>query len=238
MSILVNMLNCLWKKIVFGSRLGLFSALAAIFFTCSCAFHGSVQSVNGVSEQVSVDGHIEKYATSIVADFRVLRLQMPLLFERGEIAYLDEASGRGVRKIDRTSRTYRLDLPVLTIWDFDQKAWFRYPGLLEKRTSLDIWLMGQSNFSQDWPWMAGAGVSYYQYKGIAAGVWGGWSTEPFRDGIEGIGPQYPQTITGRHEGFWVGVEVTLFAGEFALELWDYLVAKDEKHRELFGRQSR
>jgi len=200
-----------------------------------CALNGRYQFVNGSSPDASVDGHVETAGTSIVADFRVVRVQMPLVFERGLIEYRDDATGVGRRKVDRTNRAFRLDVPLISFWDFRNSASFEYPGTMRRRESLELWGMVESNLGEGFPWVAGGGVVYYWYRRFALGVMTGYGSAPFSGGLEGIGAGYPTTISGRHEGMWMGVEMTLFAGEFALELWDYIVAKDRKERRLFDR---
>lgn len=160
---------------------------------------------------------------------------MPLVFERGLIEYRDNATGVGRRKIDRTNRAFRLDVPLISLWDFRNSVAFEYPGLMRRRESLELWGIMESNFKEEFPWAAGGGLVYYWYRRFSLGVIAGYGSAPFSGGLEGIGRGYPTTISGRHEGVWVGLDMTLFAGEFALELWDYVVAKDRRERKLFER---
>jgi len=201
----------------------------------ACAVSGRHQWITGSSEDAHVEGSVDSVGSSIVADFRVLRVQYPVTFQRGSVRYFDDATGKAEKQIDRTERWFQLDVPLLSLWDFKEHQALGYPGLMKRRRSLEIWVTGSSNLKEGFPFNIAAGPVYYQYRHFAVGALFGWGSAPFASGLQGVGEGYPNAISGRHEGFWIGLDMTLFAGEFALELWDYLMESDSRHQKLFGR---
>lgn len=201
----------------------------------ACGISGRHQWIIGTSSDAHVEGSIDSVGSSIVADFRVLRLQYPVTFQRGSVRYFDDQTGKAEKQIDRTERWFQLDVPLLSLWDFKDHQAFGYPGMMKRRRSLEIWVTGSSNLKDGFPFNVAAGPVYYQYRHFAVGALFGWGSAPFASGLQGVGEGYPNAISGRHEGFWIGLDMTLFAGEFALELWDYLMESDSRHQKLFGR---
>lgn len=209
--------------------------LAAVVVAAGCTFGAHHQrvatSVDQDDHSARVDGTVDGVDLGVVADFRYFRLGLPYEGQRHEMAV--EIEDEGGFDIDSTFelRTLRLDVPVFSFRDFsDDPSGRRYPGRMEGRHSLELWLSGSVGVSPISPVTATAGLTYYRYGAYAARLYGGMSMTPY-SGLTQTNTQGPDRTVrreGHAPGIVVGVEMTLAAGEYALELVEFIREFDEE----------
>ena len=203
------------------------------------AHHHSIDTtVMNQGDALDVTGEVNSVDLGITADFRYFRVGLPFEGHRRKID-VDIQEG-GFFEIDRVVelRALRVDVPVVSLFDFsDEPSGQRYPGLMKQRNSLELWLSGSMGISPIRPATASAGLAYYRYGAFAVRAFGGFSTNPFR-GIERGHAGGTSSITRRSgyaPGWMAGVEVTLAAGEYALELVQFILDWDEDARDSIDR---
>lgn len=194
---------------------------------------GSTHTEDGRSVDVQGDAHA--FLAGVVLDFRYFRLGVPFEGVVASFELEDELGG-----IDRFEdydemRSYRLDVPLLTIFDLDEDVWWRYPGVIRHRQGIELWASASSNLSRRHHWFADLSVAYYDYNGLGVRLFGGWGEIPFRASTQGVGPEFPLRWEGQAGGFGGGLEVTLTTGEYALEALKWLIDRDREERREFDR---
>lgn len=190
----------------------------------------TVQSEQGVAD---VDGTVDSIDLGLVADFRVFRLGLPFQGQRRtlDVAFRDG----GAFRIDEVLeiRAFQLDVPIWSFKDFsDNPSGKRYPGRMRQRQSLEVWGTASVGWTPVSPVSLTAGAVYYKYGGLAFRVYGGVSWTPY-SGIERSiidGSELSQRRDGRAPGLVGGIEVTLAAGEYALELFRFIRELDRDGR--------
>lgn len=183
-----------------------------------------------------VEGRVQSIDLGIVADFRYFRLALPFEGQQRELQFfLDE--GSVFHRIDEQieNRTLRLDIPFLTIREFGANPsgkW--YPGSIRRRHSLDLWLSGSLGLAPINPATAALSLTYYQYSRFAVRLFGGVSFTPYDDVMRAFdgGATSFTPVAGYATGAVFGLEFTLAAGEYGLELFQFFLDYDRTSREL------
>ena len=123
---------------------------------------------------------------------------------------------------------FRLDLPLVSVYDFDS-AGLGYPGTLPQRNTIDVWLRGgASNAQGGYELFYGGALTYYNAGLVAVSLTAdhlGASAEVTT--LEDAGLVIHQ---GDATGWALGIEVTLFAGEHALDIFSDLWSLDKALR--------
>ncbi len=127
-------------------------------------------------------------------------------------------------------RLLRLDVPALTLWEF-REGRIGYPGLIPHRHSLDLWARaGTADLDGDAGGFFGGALTYYRTGAFAVALTLDRWNEPAdiralrADGVN-------RTFAGDTFGWVVGFEVTLAAGEYALDIINELLGIDERIRQ-------
>ena len=180
-----------------------------------------------------VEGTVNSVDLGVVADFRYLRLAVP--FE-GQSRKLRATGAGGTFSIDEVveNRTLRLDVPLLVLRDFSSEpSGARYPGSMRRRHTLELWLSGSLGMTPIQPVTATAGLTYYRYGVTAVKLYAGGSLTPFEGLARAVedGREINNRVQGYGPGIIIGLEVTLAAGEYALELLQFLLDADRSARD-------
>lgn len=181
-----------------------------------------------------VSGTVDSVDIGVVADFRVLRLGMPFEGQRRQIEVDNRQGGQFTVDEVVENRTLRLDVPVWALTEFSGDETGRnYPGRMEQRHTLELWTSGSVGVAPLQGLTASAGLVYYRYGAVAIRLYGGVSNTPYsgRERVNVAGAQAFQTREGRAPGMVAGLEVTLAAGEYALELARFILDLDRGARD-------
>lgn len=186
-------------------------------------------------ESGTASGSINSVDVGVVADFRYFRLAFPFEGHRRKLELRGE-DGTVVSQDEVVEmRTLRLDVPLLSLKSFSKTAEPRwYPGAMARRESLELWLSGSVGMMPDHPVTATASVVYYRYGALAVRLFGGASFVPYEGrtrSISATGDQRHKAISGYLPAAIAGLEVTLAAGEYALELLQFFLDIDRRGRE-------
>jgi hypothetical protein len=225
-----------------SSALSYFATLSLLFVSMAAMtgcivgvrghqFTGTVTAVDG--EVADMSGSAQGMELGVVADFRYFRLSMPFEGVEAVLKGKSRQGGSFVSQDYTEFRALRLDLPLLSIREFSSGRWFRYPGTLVHRTSLEIWWTGALEPSRNPYWWTDLGLTYYHHNAVAVRLFAGYTEYPFREVMRGRivdGLQQTRTWEGRAPGVSFGLDVTLFAGEHALDLLMYLLDEDRRQR--------
>ncbi len=188
--------------------------------------------VSPLSEETA-DISLERqhFTLGTIFDFRAARLLVTL-----ETLTLDPslkftgralASPTATRQLALERRVFRVDAPVLSFWDFENKESFGYPGVMKHRNSLDLWLRGGLTNDGESHSLGGA-VGWYEARFLGAYLAVDYWTEP--TSVQGLDGPIISTYAGNTSGWVVSLEVNLAAGEYALDAIDWLWAMDKKVR--------
>ena len=194
---------------------------------------GSTHTEQGRS--VDVQGHAHTFLAGVVLDFRYARLGIPFEGLVVDLELEDELGGVDTLEDYDEMRSYRLDVPLLTIFDLEHDVWWRYPGAIRHREGIELWGSAMSNLKERHHWWADLSVAYYNYNGLGARLFAGYGELPFRASTHGVGPAFPLRWEGQAGGWGGGVEVTLTTGEYALEALEWLLDRDREERREFDR---
>lgn len=207
----------------------------AVSMLAGCTFGAHHYRIGGTDHQqdhtARVDGTVSGVDIGVVGDFRYLRLGLPYEGQRHQLS-VDIEEGGGF-DIDRSLelRTLRLDVPVFSFRDFSEEpSGRRYPGRMEQRHSLELWLSGSVGVSPISPATATASLTYYRYGAWAARLYGGVTSVPYSGTSPSTDDGRDRLVRqeGRVPGIVVGIEMTLPAGEYALELVEFIIEWDEE----------
>jgi hypothetical protein len=187
----------------------------------------AVTSAAGTSGRVEGGGHMVELG--VVLDFRYLRLILPYLGANYELE-LSAGEGSGGRQSSMMEkRGIRLDVPVLSLWNGENGWEAGYPGVMEHRESVELWLSGTGRFSRPGLGFADLGLVYYHHDLVAVRAFGGWGAAPFERNSTSFGPgglryEYWEESVG---GPTAGVELTVGAGEQALDFIKFFVGNQK-----------
>ncbi len=197
--------------------------------------HHSIDSTVDYAEgqRADVTGSVNSIDLGLVADFRYARLAIPFEGHRREIdVVVRDGSAFSIDEVIEV-RSLRIDAPVWRIMEISEGSsehW--YPGRNAQRHSLELWASTSVGLSPIHPATATLGLTYYKYGAVAARLYGGWSRTPYSGLDRSIqqGAPVDQRRRGYAPGIVVGLELTVAAGEYALELARFLLERDRAGR--------
>lgn len=193
-------------------------------FTGTVTDHGEIADVEGSAQGMEL---------GIVADFRYFRLALPFEGIEAKITGTGREGGRFVAEGYSEFRALRLDVPLLSIRDFEKGQWLKYPGTMVHRQSLEIWWTGAMEPTRNPYWWTDVGITYYHHNLVAVRLFGGYTQYPFSELMRGViidNVQQTRRWEGRAPGLSFGLEVTLFAGEHGLDFLKYMLDEDRRQR--------
>lgn len=198
-------------------------------------------TVEEAGDTVDIEGSVNSVDFGIVADFRYARLAMPFEGHRRQIE-VDVRDG-GAFSIDKVVelRALRLDVPLWSAIDLaDEPSGSWYPGRMSQRHSVELWASGSVGVTPIHPKTATVGAVYYRYGAVAVRVYGGLSSNPYSGLDRSIenGGEVNHRREGSVTGMVGGIEVTLAAGEYALELVRFIIDRDREGRSTSDRWNR
>lgn len=167
---------------------------------------------------------------ALTFDFRYARLLLPFEVGRRQLVFKANDGGKDTLDLIRERRIYRLDVPVLSLYDVKTRGFGGYPGLMRHRESLEIWIGGETDLANDTEWWLDLGLVFYNYNGVGVGIYGGAGSLPFDAATPRAGTRFPALWHGNAPMFGAGVSITVTSGEFALDAFEYLLGIDKAHR--------
>lgn len=185
-----------------------------------------------LSADVTHSAHV--FYAGVVIDLRYVRLLSPQEEFDHKETFVDSDGGRGASDGRQTRRVLRLDVPALSVWTPSSGVDLRYPASMKMRKSLDLILGGDVDLQGARTLRLDAGIAYQHAPWAAGKVLGGWQWTDYRGSTRAIDAPLRSIWEGTSQGPQVGAELTLFAGEYALKVFEWLLKKDEKHRERYG----
>lgn len=203
-------------------------AIAASGCTLGYRYHhldSEVTSAAGANAQVEGSGHMVELG--VVLDFRYFRAGNPYVGASYEMD-LNEPGGGGTYKSSTIeTQPFRIDVPVVSLWSED--GGIGYPGTMIHRQSVELWLSGTLRPSELPMWWADASLVYYHHDMVAVRAFGGWGAVPFDGETSQFGPggttyEFYETTAG---GYSAGVELTVGAGEQALDFIKYFIGSQK-----------
>lgn len=219
------------------ARIGI---LAVCLTLSGCAIgyrnHGlsTQKTVSDVTVEVEGDQDVVGFGT--VLDFRAVRFIAPFVNISEEFVLSDDRGGGSTERAQKKTRHLRIDAPVMTFWSLATGAGLEWTPMLEHRTSIDLWLGGESDLrTDDASYWLDVGLGYYQYNLVAIRVFAGWGGRPFRGVSRYL--EKSTTVDSYVQGFGGGIEITLAAGEYALDFVKFLMDFDEAQQKIFSGQS-
>ncbi len=133
-------------------------------------------------------------------------------------------------------RFFRLDVPLLSLWDL-RDGGVAYPGLLVHRHSVDLWARGGVVSIDDTvEGFYGGALTWYKTGLVAVSLTVDyWNQSAQAQALNEFGSLTPYRADA--SGFVFGIELTLAAGEYALDFIKYLADYDDKVRKEFPARS-
>ncbi len=216
----------------------LFLLLGLSFALAGCVVGGRHQRVHSTPTMHGQQGEIQGTASAIefgiVADFRYFRLALPFEGAVTELTGSAKPTGHFSNKANREFRALRLDIPLLSLYNFKGGGRWQYPGTMHHRHSLEIWTGAAAALTAHPDWWADIGITYYQHNAFAVRLYGGYGQLPYREMMEGrnLANQFSaKPWEGYAGGLALGLEITLFAGEHALDLLKFIFEEDQRVRD-------
>ncbi|MFP4597512.1 MAG: hypothetical protein ACLFVJ_04620 [Persicimonas sp.] len=208
-------------------------ALAVLVGSAGCTvgyryhhLNSTLANDTGASAQVDGSGHTVEMG--IVLDFRYVRLISAYLFPTYEFDVDDNLGGSGYHYSQQETRGFRLDVPLLSVWN--EEGGLDYPGTMVHRKSVELWGSVSGRPETIPLWWADLGMVYYHHNGVALRAFGGWGGAPFdgntsRMGAERTQFEFWETTAN---GYTAGFEITLASGEHALDFVKFFVEQQEE----------
>lgn len=185
-------------------------------------------------QQAQIEGTASAFEFGVVADFRYFRLALPFEGAATELTGTAKPTGYFKSKSTREFRALRLDIPLISLYNFEGGGTLQYPGNMPHRHSLELWTGAAASISSRPDWWADIGITYYNHNAVAVRLYGGYGQIPFREMMQGrdTSNQLSNTFWEGHAGgIALGLELTLFAGEHALDLLKFVFEEDERVRD-------
>ncbi|MEO1268720.1 MAG: hypothetical protein AAFX99_11525 [Myxococcota bacterium] len=217
------------------------AAMLVVLAAPGCIVAGNVGTLNSETFQTpagpaTVEYERQSMVLGTAFDFRVLRLVSAL-----DMQILNPTSSRGELDPqsddqDYTERSmYRLDVPVLSLWDFDRSG-LTYPGMARHRHSIEVWgRAGVARNSSGYDPFYGGALTYYRANAFAVAITADYWTLPAEVRVFQNENGALNTLQGQATGWVIGFEVTLFAGEHALDIATSILEVERRTR---GRHDR
>ncbi len=209
-----------------------FCLLFLLFTGCSVGYRKVNHSSDIVREdgrKLQVRGGSDTGLVMINADFRFARLSLPIELGTNTWEFLADDGGRVNDTALRERRFYRLDAPVLSIYQIGNGLGVKYPGLLSERKSIEFWVGGEMDFLKNGHRWVDFGLMYYHFGLVGVRIYGGLGSESVRTTTKAEGKS---TLFWEDSavGFGAGVEITIVPGEYFLNFLEFLWKKDQKHQ--------
>lgn len=128
-------------------------------------------------------------------------------------------------------RLFRIDVPALSLWDFENNS-VGYPGMIPWRHTIDLWGRGgmvSRPGQQDF--FAGGALTYYRSRAFAVSLAVDYWNSPMETRVSQASGEGFSSYNGRAEGWMVGFEITIAAGEYPLQIFQELFEMDQRHQE-------
>lgn len=195
--------------------------------------HHAADAASYQQSTVDMTGSAQAVELGATADFRYFRLSVPFqgFSLRLDIEPQSDFIASDVSET-REFSAWRLDLPILSLWNAEMPG-IHYPGQLIHRHSLELWFTGAVEPTRHPYWSTDVGLTYYRHNNLAVRLYAGYAQIPFRTRMEHLtdSPQYiMQSWDTKTGSFLVGLEVTLSAGEHALDFLLFLLDEDKRQR--------
>ena len=187
----------------------------------------------GISADVNASADV--FYAGVVLDVRFVRLLLPTEEFLHDETIVDDRGAKDATHQRQTRRTLNLDVPLLRLWSTKDGFSFGYPPLKKMRKGqLELWASGGVELQGARTLRTDLSVVYYHAPWVAFRVFGGWQSTTYDGATRYIDEAFPVKWEGRTHGPTVGAELTVFAGEYALNVFAWILEKDEKHRRQFG----
>jgi len=180
--------------------------------------------------QLEIEGQGNAAHLGATFDFRYFRFSMPFEASYRVLNFRDESGSQDRQDIVHERRFYRLDVPVLSMWDLNDGG-IGYPGVMRHRRSLEFWISAESDFMTEHEWWVDGGLVYYSYNGVGLRLHVGTGGVPFRAATPQRTSRFPILWDGQAPMFGAGLEITFTSGEYGLEVVEYLIGIDKRHRD-------
>jgi hypothetical protein len=166
-------------------------------------------------------------------DFRFFRVESTLesLERVTGVEVTPSATTQGDKTSHAERKVWRLAVPLVSLWDFEHDEALGYPGLMKHRNSVDLWLRGATpDFDLSRGWSFGGALGWYWADHLGAALTVDVWTEPTH-AVALLPSGVMVDFRGEAWGPVVGVELVLPAGEYALDIFEALLALDQKLRD-------
>lgn len=194
-------------------------------------------SINRSPGKLDIEGSGNTADLAITLDFRFLRASLPFEAGRRQLEFIAPNGRKDTLDLIRERRLYRLDVPVLSLWDFEERAFGGYPGLMRHRHSLELWVTGETDMRTENEWWVDLGLTYYRYAHVGFRIFFGAGALPFDAATPVMGTRFPTIWRGNAPTFGGGLSVIITTGEFGLDALLYLAGVDKTHRNRAKRQN-
>lgn len=187
----------------------------------------SIENAAGANAQIDGAGHTLYMST--VLDFRYVRLVSSYLFPSYSYDIEDDRGGSEQHDSRFETRGAQIDAPLISLWSDDEETTIGYPGRMEHRQSLELWISGSTRGDMQPSFWGDVGLVYYHHELLAARAFAGWGAIAVDDATSRIDSQ------GNQDELWqapvfgpsAGVDVTLAAGEYALDFIKFFLEAQE-----------
>lgn len=186
----------------------------------------------GVSADVNHSADV--FYAGVVFDFRFIRFLTPQEEFIHDETFVDDLGGRSANHGRRTQRMLRVDVPVLSVWTPKDGAELKYPPTMKMRDSLEFVVGGDIDLEGGRTMRVDGAIAYQHSQWAGLRAFGGWHWSNYHGSTRSIDQPVARIWDGTVDGPQVGVELTMFAGEYALQVVEWLIKKDERYRKQYG----
>ena len=203
-----------------------------LFCGCSVGYRNVIHSSDIVREDgrsLQVRGESQSGIVNVNADFRFARFSLPIELGTNSWDLLADDGGSIKDTALRERQFYRLDAPVLSIYQIGNGLAIKYPGLLSERKSIEFWIGGEMDFQKNGHRWVDFGLMYYHFGLVGVRLYGGMGSEYLRTTTKA---DNKSTLfwEGSAWGYGAGIEITVAPGEYFLNFLEFLWEKDQTHQ--------